>query len=213
MTLGRTSCSSGEELLMLTFLGLILAAYLLGSIPTGLVVARLMGGPDPRTAGSGNVGAANLYRLLGTNAGVFTFLGDTLKGGVPVFLAVFWLTPLGAWRETAVAAVGLAAVLGHLFPLFLGFRGGKGVATSFGVVAVVCPLAAVHLFIVYLLTLYWVRIFSVAAVLCAWLLPLAVGLFSDSKTYLLLGGVLSGLVLVRHKDNLLRLARGEEPRI
>ena len=72
-------------------------AYLLGSVPTGLVVARLMGGPDPRQAGSGNLGAANLYRLLGRNAGVFTFLGDTVKGAVPVFLAVFWLTPLGAW--------------------------------------------------------------------------------------------------------------------
>lgn len=198
---------------MSTFMGLLAAAYILGSIPTGLVVAHLMGGPDPRRAGSGNVGAANLYRLLGTNAGVFTFLGDSLKGAVPVFLGLFWLTSLGAWQEAAVAAVGLAAVLGHLFPLFLGFRGGKGVATSFGVVAVVCPLAAAHLLVVYLLTLYWVRIFSVAAVLGAWLLPLAMGLFSDSKTYLLLGGVLSGLVLVRHKDNLLRLARGEEPHI
>jgi|UniRef100_A0A7C5ELW4 glycerol-3-phosphate acyltransferase PlsY len=198
---------------MLTFLGLLSLAYFWGSIPTGLVVARLLGGPDPRQAGSGNIGAANLYRLLGVNAGVFTFLGDVLKGAVPVFLALFWLTPLGVWRETAVALVGLAAVLGHLFPVFLGFRGGKGVATSFGVVAVLCPLGAAHLFLVYLLTLYWIRIFSVAAVLCAWLLPLAVGLFGDSKAYLLLGGVLSGLVLVRHRENLLRLAQGEEPRI
>jgi len=195
------------------FLGLVLFAYLLGSVPTGLVVARVMGGPDPRRAGSGNVGAGNLYRLLGRNAGVFTFLGDTLKGALPVFLAVFWLTPLGAWRESAVAAVGLAAVLGHLFPLFLNFRGGKGVATSFGVIAVVCPLAAANLFVVYVLTLYQVRIFSVAALLGAWLLPLAVGLFYDSKTYLLLAGILSGLVLVRHRENALRLAKGEEPRI
>jgi glycerol-3-phosphate acyltransferase PlsY len=195
------------------FLGLVGLAYLLGSIPTGLVVARLMGGADPRQAGSGNLGAANLYRLLGRNAGVFTLLGDTLKGAVPVFLALYWLAPLGAWHDSAVAAVGLAAVLGHVFPIFLKFQGGKAVATTFGVIAVLCPLAAVNLVIVYGLTLYQVRIFSMCAVICAWLLPLAVGLFCDSKAYLFLAGVLSGLVLVRHRDNLIRLARGEEPRL
>jgi glycerol-3-phosphate acyltransferase PlsY len=179
------------------FLGLVGLAYFLGSIPTGLIVARLMGGPDPRQAGSGNLGAANLFRLLGRNAGVFTFLGDTLKGALPVFLALYWLTPLGAWHDAAVAAVGLAAVLGHVFPVFLKFQGGKAVATTFGVVAVLCPL----------------RIFSVGAVVCAWLLPLAVGLFCDSKAYIFLAGILSGLVLVRHRGNLIRLARGEEPRL
>jgi glycerol-3-phosphate acyltransferase PlsY len=195
------------------FLGLAGLAYLLGSIPTGLLVARLMGGPDPRQAGSGNLGAANLFRLMGRNAGVFTVLGDTLKGAVPVFLALYWLAPLGAWHDSAVAAVGLAAVLGHVFPIYLKFQGGKAVATTFGVIAVLCPLAAVNLIIVYGLTLYQVRIFSMGAVICAWLLPLAVGLFCDSKAYLFLAGVLSGLVLVRHRDNLIRLARGEEPRL
>jgi acyl phosphate:glycerol-3-phosphate acyltransferase len=194
------------------FLGLAGLAYLLGSIPTGLIVARLLGGPDPRQAGSGNLGAANLFRLLGRNAGVFTLLGDTVKGAVPVFLAVYWLAPLGAWHDAAVVAVGLAAVLGHVFPIFLKFQGGKAVATTFGVIAVLCPLGAVNLIIVYGLTLYQVRIFSVGAVVCAWLLPLAVGLFCDSKAYLFLAGILSGLVLVRHRDNLIRLARGEEPR-
>jgi glycerol-3-phosphate acyltransferase PlsY len=198
---------------MVYFLGLVGLAYLLGSIPTGLVVARLMGGPDPRHTGSGNVGAANLFRLLGTNAGVFTFLGDTLKGALPVFLAVYWLTLLGAWHDSAVAVVGLAAVLGHVFPIFLNFRGGKAVATTFGVVAVLCPLAALNLIVVYGITLYYVRIFSVGALVCAWLLPLAVGLFCDSKAYLFLAGIFSGLVLVRHRENLLRLSRGEEPRI
>jgi glycerol-3-phosphate acyltransferase PlsY len=195
------------------FLGLVGLAYLLGSIPTGLMVARLLGGPDPRQAGSGNVGAANLFRLLGRNAGVLTFLGDTLKGALPVLLAVYWLTPLGAWHDSAVAAVGLAAVLGHVFPLFLNFRGGKAVATAFGVVAVLCPLAALNLLVVFGLTLYQVRIFSVGSVICAWLLPLAVGLFCDSKAFLFLAGILSGLVLVRHRENLIRLARGEEPHI
>jgi acyl phosphate:glycerol-3-phosphate acyltransferase len=198
---------------MLYFLGLLGLAYFLGSLPTGLVVARLMGGPDPRRTGSGNLGAANLCRLLGRNAGVFTFLGDTLKGALPVFVALYWLTPLGAWHEPAVAAVGLAAVLGHIFPIYLKFQGGKAVATSFGVVAVLCPLAAVNLFVVFAVTLYQVRIFSAASLLCAWLLPLAVGLFCDSKAYLFLAGILSGLILLRHRENLLRLARGDEPHI
>jgi glycerol-3-phosphate acyltransferase PlsY len=194
------------------FLGLVGLAYLLGSIPTGLLVARLLGGPDPRQTGSGNIGAANLFRLLGRNAGVLTLLGDALKGAVPVFLAVYWLTPLGDWQDSAVATVGLAAVLGHIVSIFLNFRGGKAVATTFGVVAVLCPVAALNLLVVYGITLYHVRIFSVGALICAWLLPLAVGLFCDSKAYLFLAGVFSGLVLVRHRENLLRLSRGEEPR-
>lgn len=198
---------------MTLFLGLAGLAYLLGSIPTGLVVARFFGGPDPRRAGSGNLGAANLYRLLGRNAGVLTLSGDALKGALPVYLALYWLAPLGAWHDAAVAVVGLAAVLGHIWPVFLKFQGGKAVATAFGVVAALCPWAAVSLVLVYLVTLYQVRIFSVGALICAWLLPLAVGLFCDSKAYLFLAGVLSGLILVRHRENLLRLAKGEEPHI
>jgi len=198
---------------MMYFLALLVAAYLLGSVPTGLLVARFLGGADPRQAGSGNLGTANLYRLLGRQAGALTLLGDTGKGALPVFLALYWLTPLGAWQESAVAAVGLAAVLGHVFPVFLTFQGGRAVATSFGVVAVICPLAALNLLVVYGLTLYQVRIFSVGSLVCAWLLPVAVGLFCDSKAYLLLAGVLSGLILVRHRENLMRLAQGEEPRL
>jgi len=193
--------------------GLTLLAYFLGSIPFGLVVSRGLGGPDPRGSGSGNLGTANLYRLLGLKAAVLTFLGDVLKGALPVLLAGFWLAPLGAWRESAVAVVGGAAVLGHVFPIYLKFRGGKGVATTFGVVAVLAPGAAFNLVLVYIMALAWTRIFSLSALICAWLLPLAMGLFSDSKAYLLLAGVLSGLVLVCHRENLERLVKGEEPHI
>ncbi len=98
-----------------------------------------MGGPDPREAGSKNIGAANVYRVLGRNAGAFTLFGDIMKGAAPVFLARFGLQGLGAWHEAAVAAVGLAAVCGHIWPLYLGFKGGKAVATSFGVILVICP--------------------------------------------------------------------------
>jgi glycerol-3-phosphate acyltransferase PlsY len=195
------------------FLGVTFLAYLLGSIPTGLLVARFLGGPDPRQWGSGNLGAANLYRLLGRQAGFLTFLGDVAKGALPVLLSCRLLTSLGPWQEGAVALVGAAAVLGHVFPVYLGFKGGKGVATSFGVVAVLAPWAAVNLALVYVLALTQTRIFSLSALLAAWLLPLAVGLFSDSKAYLLLAGGLSGLILFTHRQNLERLFKGEEPRL
>lgn len=198
---------------MIYFLGLIVLAYLLGSIPTGLLVARLWGGPDPRRAGSGNLGTANLYRLLGRKAAAFTFLGDAGKGALPVLLGCYWLTSLGTWREGALALVGAAAVLGQVLPLYLGFKGGKGVATSFGVVAVLAPWAALMLALVYLLALAQTRIFSMGTLIAAWLLPLAMGLFSDSKAYLLLAGALSGLILIRHRENLERLIKGEEPHL
>jgi glycerol-3-phosphate acyltransferase PlsY len=198
---------------MTGFFVLLLIAYLLGSLPTGLLVARLLHGPDPRTSGSGNLGAANLYRLLGPGAGLLTLAGDAVKGAVPVLAAWLWLVPPGTWHDTGVAAVAAAPVLGHIFPVFLKFRGGKGVATTFGVVAVVAPWAALNLAIVYLAVLARTRIFSVSSLACAWLLPLAVGLFTEPKPYLMLAGLLSGLLLYCHLANLRRLALGEEPTI
>jgi glycerol-3-phosphate acyltransferase PlsY len=192
---------------------LVVLAYLLGAIPSGLLVARLLGGPDPRSQGSGNLGTANVYRVLGRKAGALTLLGDAAKGALPVALARLTLSPLGAWQDTGVALVAAAAVLGHVFPIYLGFKGGKAVATTFGVVAVVAPWAALNLVLVYILALSQTRIFSVSALICAWLLPVAVGLFTDSKSYLLLAGVLSGLILFCHRENLERFFKGEEPRL
>jgi glycerol-3-phosphate acyltransferase PlsY len=188
-------------------------AYLMGSIPTGLLVARAWGGPDPRSQGSGNLGTANLYRLLGRGAGAVTLAGDVAKGALPVALAQWQLTTLGAWQASGVALVGAAAVLGHVWPIFLKFKGGKGVATTFGVVAVLAPWAALNLVLVYVLALAQTRIFSISALICAWLLPVAVGLFADPRAYLMLAGFLSGLILVCHRENLERFFRGEEPRI
>ena len=195
------------------FLILLILSYLLGSIPFGLLVAWALKGPDPRTQGSGNLGAANLYRLLGPKAGGLTLLGDVLKGALPTLHGLYWLTPLGPWQEPAVALVGAAAVLGHIFPLYLGFKGGKGVATAFGVLTALCPLAGLNLALIYLLAIYQTRIFSLSALIAAWLAPVAVGLFCDSKAYLLLAAALSGLILLCHRQNLARLFRGEEPRI
>ena len=153
-------------------LALTVLAYLLGSIPSGLLVARALRGPDPRQFGSGNLGTANLYRLLGRKAGALTLLGDLAKGALPVALARLALTSLGTWQDTGVALVA-----------------------------------------VYILALSQTRTFSISALICAWLLPVAVGLFADSKAYLLLAAALSGLILVCHRDNLERFFKGEEPRL
>jgi len=198
---------------MHVLVALMLLAYLVGSIPSGLLVARALKGPDPRQSGSGNLGTANVYRLLGRKAGALTLLGDAAKGALPVALARLMLTSLGAWQDTGVALVAAAAVAGHVFPLYLSFKGGKAVATTFGVVAVLSPWAALNLVAVYILALYQTRTFSVSALICAWLLPVAMGLFSDSKAYVLLAGALSGLILVCHRDNLERFFKGEEPRL
>jgi glycerol-3-phosphate acyltransferase PlsY len=199
--------------LMHLALALTVLAYLLGSIPSGLLVARALGGPDPRRLGSGNLGTANLYRLMGRKAGALTLLGDVAKGALPVALARLTFASLGPWQDTGVALVAAAAVVGHVFPLYLGFKGGKAVATTFGVVVVLAPWAALNLVVVYILALSQTRTFSVSALICAWLLPVAVGLFSDSKAYLMLAGALSGLILICHRENLERFFKGEEPRL
>lgn len=198
---------------MTIFLELLLWSYLLGSVPFGLIVAKVLRGPDPRSQGSGNLGAANLYRLLGLKGGGLTLAGDILKGALPVVLARLWLTPLGSWQDAAVALVAAAAVLGHIFPLYLGFKGGKGVATAFGVMTALSPWAGLNLALIYLVALSQTRIFSISALTAAWLAPVAMGLFSDSKTFLLLAGVLSGLILYCHRENLARFFKGEEPRV
>lgn len=195
------------------FLILLILSYLLGSIPFGLVVAKVLKGPDPRRLGSGNLGAANLYRLMGRKAGILTLLGDALKGALPTLHGLYWLTPLGPWQDEAVALVGAAAVLGHIFPLYLRFKGGKGVATALGVVAALCPGAGFSLILIYLVAIYQTRIFSISALIATWLAPVAMALFSASKAYILLAGVLSGLILICHRENLARFFRGEEPRI
>lgn len=198
---------------MIRWLFWVVVAYLLGSIPWGLVVARLYGGPDPRRAGSGNIGAANVYRLLGRNAGAFTLFGDFMKGAVPVFLARTSAPGWGSWHEAAVAGVALAAVAGHIWPLYLGFKGGKAVATSAGVLLAISPLATLLLIGLYGLLFWRWRTSSLASVLTAWAAPLAVGLLGSSKTYLLLSGILSGLILWRHVENIHRWAKGEEPEL
>jgi glycerol-3-phosphate acyltransferase PlsY len=181
-----------------------LGAFAVGSIPTGVIVARARG-IDLRKVGSGNIGATNVGRALGKRWAIFVLLVDALKGYLPAALAPRWLSPLG------VAGVALAAVLGHMFSVFLKGRGGKGVATSLGAALALAPLAALCSAGTYLVLYAVFRISSVGSLVGIASFPLALYLTGDrERAHYLFAAAMAVLVIARHKDNLRRLARGEE---
>ncbi|MCC6501920.1 MAG: glycerol-3-phosphate 1-O-acyltransferase PlsY [Deltaproteobacteria bacterium] len=186
----------------------IIASYLIGSIPTGIVISRLMGKGDPRKAGSGNIGATNVGRTSGKLAGILTLLGDALKGGVPVFLA-FQYYP----ESLFVSLVGLAAFLGHLFPVYLGFKGGKGVATGLGVMVVICPIATLLSAAVFAVVAYLKKYVSLASIIAAAMLPVFMSFFPRGRNYVGMAVLVAVLVIIKHKDNIKRLVAGTENKI
>ncbi|HCY10735.1 MAG TPA: acyl-phosphate glycerol 3-phosphate acyltransferase [Deltaproteobacteria bacterium] len=192
----------------LTLYALIPVAYLLGSIPTGVIMARAFGKVDPRTVGSGNIGATNVGRTSGKLAGALTLTGDILKGALPVLAAIL----LGGGSALA-SLTGLAAFLGHLFPVFLGFRGGKGVATACGVLAVVSPAATVLGAIVFILVAAIKRYVSLASITSAAMMPVFLSFLYNGKEYVPLGVAIAVLIIIKHKENIKRLAAGTENRI
>ncbi len=185
---------------------MIVAAYLLGSIPTGLLLGKLCG-VDVRREGSGNIGATNLYRTVGRWVGVMTLAGDCLKGAVPVLLASRYCSP-----PECAAWVGLAAFSGHVFSLFLKFRGGKGVATALGVFLVLSPLAVVYALALFVgLMLVW-RYVSLGSIMAAALMPLAVVFLGGGRDLFLVTLIISLVVIVKHHENIRRLVTGTENR-
>ncbi len=193
---------------MILALALVLAAYLAGSVSTAVIVSKSMGLPDPRSSGSGNPGATNVLRLGGKKAAVATLLGDVLKGLLPVLVA-----RLIGLDQTGVALVGLAAFLGHIFPVFFGFRGGKGVATALGVLIALSPAAAGIAALTWLATAALFRISSLAALVTAVLAPVYLALLGAAKTQILALAVMAAFLVWRHKDNIQRLLQGTESRI
>ncbi len=183
-------------------------AYLLGSIPTGIIISRLFGGVDPRTIGSKNIGATNVGRTAGKIAGILTLTGDFLKGLLPVYAAM----GMGL-EDRLIMLTGLAAFGGHLFPIFLGFRGGKGVATAAGVMVVISPVATLISVIVFATTFLVKRYVSLGSMLAAASLPVALSFLTKGKPYLPLGTLIAVLVILKHKDNIKRLAEGKENRL
>jgi len=185
----------------------LLTAYLLGSIPTGVLLARTAG-IDPRRAGSGNIGATNVARTAGGRLGLFTLVGDALKGALAVALA--HLASSTAWLP---AAAGLAAVLGHLWSVFLRFQGGKGVATTLGVFLVLSPVAILASVLAFAVTARTFRYVSLASMVAAVTLALTSLLAAATSSVRVAAVVTSILILIRHRDNIRRLRAGTEPHI
>ncbi len=186
----------------------IVGAYLMGSIASAVVVARLMGLPDPRTQGSGNPGATNVLRLGGKKAAALTLLGDVLKGVIPVLAA-----RLAGLPETGVALVALAAFLGHLYPVFFGFKGGKGVATAFGVLVAGVSLLGLAILATWLAVAFATRISSLSALTAAALAPLYAHWLGLALVWTVVSAVIAVLVFWRHRSNIRNLLAGREERI
>ncbi|QGG96097.1 glycerol-3-phosphate acyltransferase [Actinomarinicola tropica] len=189
----------------IVMVGAVLASYALGTLPTAVLVGTRRG-VDPTTAGSGNPGASNVYRLMGRRAGVAVLVVDLLKGLLPALAA---LVLIG--RPLALAC-GLAAVVGHVAPIQRRFRGGKGVATAGGVALVLWPLVSVVLVAAFLLAGRLVGIASVGSLVMAVGLPVGVGLTGRPLGEVLAAAALALLVVLRHAGNIRRLLRGEEQR-
>ena len=190
----------------MTLFFLLIAAYLIGAIPTGVILTRLAGGEDIRNAGSGNIGATNVYRVAGRKLGIITLLGDCLKGVVPLVIAIqgFHLA------ETGIALVAMAAFIGHCYPVYLGFKGGKGVATALGIFLVLSPLSVLCVLGIFVLVLWRWRYISLASISAAAAIPLLVLLFEGSATLFGATLLIAALVIWKHRANIERLHSGTE---
>jgi glycerol-3-phosphate acyltransferase PlsY len=187
---------------------LAIAGYLAGSVPFGIVVSKCLGKPDPRTAGSHNIGFTNVLRVSGKTAGILTLTGDMGKGW-----AIGWLAAQTMEHEAWVLGVALSPVLGHLFPVFLRFRGGKGVATAIGAVGGVAPTVGLGLIAIWLATAALWRYSSGAALAAFCSLPFLGLLAGKDGPFLIFSLILTGLIGARHKGNIARLWHGTEPKI
>ncbi len=187
---------------------MVMAGYLLGGIPFGVVVSRSMGLPDPRTVGSKNVGFTNVLRVSGKTAGILTLVGDMGKGWLMGWAGVQLLQ-----EEWPILLVALAPFLGHLFSPFLGFTGGKGVATALGSVLGVAPLVGLLLLLTWIGTVAIWRYSSGGALAAFALFPLFAALFHSTVAFLLFAMIVSGLIGMKHKGNIERLWSGTESKI
>lgn len=192
---------------MLNYL-IIFAAYLMGSLSAAIITCKLMDLPDPRTQGSNNPGATNVLRVGGKKAAAITLLGDALKGVIPVLIAQ-WMNV----QPLILALVALAAFLGHLYPVFFGFRGGKGVATAFGVLVAIAWPVGLALLATWLVMAKLFKISSLSALIAACLSPLYMWLLAPEMAFVVLAAVISVLLIWRHRSNIQNLLHGTEGKI
>jgi glycerol-3-phosphate acyltransferase PlsY len=185
---------------------IFIISFFIGSIPFGIIIAKAKG-VDLKKVGSGNIGATNVLRSLGKYPALLTLLGDILKGTAAVALGrYFGLSPLFE------GLVGFGAILGHNFSIFLGFRGGKGVATSFGVLSIYSPQTALFTFIIWIVVVMTTKYSSLGALVAFGLLPISM-LFFDQSDKIIIAVLITILIFMRHRDNIKRLLSGKERKI
>jgi len=189
-------------------IGLFIAlfGYLLGSVPTGVLLTKFFSKVDPRKVGSKNIGATNIFRTAGKALGILTLVGDVLKGMIPIGIAI----QLGV-SHLWIAIAGLSAFFGHIFPIFLGFKGGKGVATALGVYVMISPIAVLIEFLLFAGMVWRWRYISLGSISCAMTIPILIAFFrSESQAYFMLSFIIAALILYRHQSNISRLLQGTE---
>ena len=182
--------------------------YLIAAVPTGVVLTRLMGLEDVRSRGSGNIGATNVYRVAGKLPGILTLLGDILKGYLPLLAVKLWLDP----TPLQLGLAGVVAIVGHCYPVYLRFKGGKGVATALGIFLVLDPLALLGGCAVFLAAVALTRFISLGSVLAAVAVPLLTLPLARPLPTILCACAIGALIVWRHRDNLRRLLAGTENR-
>jgi len=186
----------------------VIAAYAIGSIPFALILARRRGIPDLRGIGSGNLGASNVWRAAGATAGILVALLDIAKGAAGVLVA-----DRLAGGAAAPAAAGVAAVVGHLYPVWLGFRGGKGVATSCGAFAVLAPLAILPALAVFFVSVFITKYISAGSVMASLALPPLAYVTGSPTPVIAAAAAVAALIAFRHRSNLKRVRTGTEPKV
>lgn len=183
-------------------------AYLIGSISSGLIVKKFLGTDDPRDAGSGNIGATNMWRIHSKKAGIITLFGDMLKGLVPMAVLRFL-----DYDDDILNIVAVSLVVGHMFPFYLKFKGGKGVATGFGVMVVLAPIAVFYsacAFSVFTLITRWV---SLGSIIAAFSIFFFTAVQPFAREYWIASFIIGILIILKHGGNIVRLVKGTEPKI
>jgi len=186
---------------------LLFLSFILGSIPFGIIIAKITG-VDLKKVGSGNIGATNVLRSIGKWPAVLTLLGDILKGTLAVAIGKY-----SGVEPLYEGLMGISAILGHNFSLFLGLRGGKGVATSLGVLMLYTPRVFFFTVIIWLMIVFFTKYSSLGAIVSFGLLPINIILFDYDKTKLLIAILISLFILMRHRENIQRLMKGTERKI
>jgi acyl phosphate:glycerol-3-phosphate acyltransferase len=206
-------------MITVTSISILILAYLCGSIPNAVWIGQVFYGIDVREYGSGNAGATNTFRVLGKKAGIPVMLLDILKGWAATSLAYFiGVSTTGPYNSIAYTnyalALGIAAVMGHLFPVFAGFRGGKGIATLFGMILAIHLQAALLCVCVFIVVLLITRYVSLSSIIAGFTYPIGVTfIFPSNRSVVIYGMCICILILVTHQKNIERLLKGKESRV